>query len=343
MAYGPRTLMLIAASFGAASAGAPAGDAASARAEATKQLRAKNNDAACPKFELAVRLAPEDPEPLADLALCEQRRGSEVVARELNRKVIDLGSATRALTDARFARSRRHAYFNLSQIDKDNDEGHRAQIGRQSCGQFKPEPGCAKGLFYCATWRTDGGTWRTFETTRVRIAASAGEAKFDEMEVNDSEEPDFDEFREPVEPTPDVVSNEDSVTYIESYSEEGHDWKCDQDENAWSCERSAAVAAEVKKCLASSGGATSEDACRKHACERATHQPWPAIIKERKAIDKNRRRCHADADRLDGEYGCQLVYANACTGLAGLVCTGRHRSQKKVQSRVEEYLFEPPS
>src|SRR5206468_4181475 len=59
-----------------ATARPPISDAAAARAAGTRLFRAKHFEAACPKFEKAAQLAPEDPEPLVDLALCRQRLGN---------------------------------------------------------------------------------------------------------------------------------------------------------------------------------------------------------------------------------------------------------------------------
>jgi Tfp pilus assembly protein PilF len=101
---------------GPAKARPPISEAAAARAEGTRLFRAKNFVAACPKFARAAELAPDDPEALADLALCKQRLGDTSAAETINRQVIDLGSKEKAITDPRFARSRRHSYFNLHQL-----------------------------------------------------------------------------------------------------------------------------------------------------------------------------------------------------------------------------------
>src|SRR3954470_24324395 len=82
-----------------AQAPTPALQAKALRGEATRLFRAKQYGQACPKFEAAVRLAPNDPEFLGDLALCEYRLGHEDVARELNRKVITLEASTARLGD----------------------------------------------------------------------------------------------------------------------------------------------------------------------------------------------------------------------------------------------------
>jgi hypothetical protein len=132
------------------------------------------------------------------------------------------------------------------------------------------------------------------------------------------------------------------LTYLESYDEYGHEWRCDE-QDAWSCDSSAAVAAEAKKCPASPAGTDpSAEACRKSACDRATQRPWPAVVKERKAAAKEQRSCHAGTEKISGQYGCEVAYANACTGLVGLICTGHAHLKAKDRSRVEEYLFEAP-
>ena len=331
---------------GPATARPPISDAAAARAEGTRLFRAKNFEAACPKFEKAAQLAPEDPEPLADLALCRQRLGDTGSAETINRQVIGLGSKGKALTDPRFARSRRHAYFNLHQIHPQH--GYLPdEAGRKTCGELNPEEGCSKKLFYCTDSWTGGGSWMTQNHTRVNIAASAEAARFDEddtdLYTHEHAAPDIDELTKPFQPTPEVVEDEESVTYFESYSDEVNEWRCD--EQAWSCDRSDAVAAEAHKCLASPAKAPSPaEACRKDACNRAERRPWPAVIKERKAAAKRQRDCHASAPDNESEYGCEIAYANACTGLVGLICSGRasRKAKEKEQTRVEEYLFLPP-
>ena len=330
--------MLVVASVRPAIARPPVSAAAAARAEGTKLFRAKNFAAACPKFEAAAQLAPEDPEPLADLALCKQRLGDTGAAEQINRQVIDLGSKGKALTDPRFARSRRHAYFNLHQMQT-QPRYFPEKEKRKACGELTPEEGCSKKLFYCEDSATTGGSWMTQDCTRVSIATSAEAARFDEEDTDpatrEHPKPDFGELTEPFQPTPVVVEDEESVTYLESYSDTVNEWRCD--ESAWSCDRSDAVAAQAKKCLTSP-----VEACRADACKRANQRPWPAVIKERKAAAKAQRSCHADAPKSGSEYGCEIAYANACTGLVGLICSGRAPRKTKEQTRVEEYLFPPP-
>lgn len=324
-----------------ATARPPISEGAAARAEGTRLFRAKKFAAACPKFEKAAQLAPEDPEPLADLALCKQRLGDTASAETINRQVIDLGSKEKALTDPRFARSRRHAYFNLHQIQPERHYLPEDEK-RKACGELAPEAGCAKTLFYCSDGWTGGGSWMTQNYTRINIAASAEAARFDEDDTDpytlEHTTPDYGELTEPFQPTPEVVEDGESVTYLESYSNEVNEWRCD--ESAWSCDRSDAVAAEAKKCLASPAKApNAAEACRKDACDRASRRPWPAVVKERKAAAKQQRGCHASAPQTGSEYGCQIAYANACTGLVGLICSGRESREPKERTRVEEYLF----
>jgi hypothetical protein len=320
----------------------PRSDAAAARADGTRLFRAKNFEAACPWFEKAAHLAPDDPEPLADLALCRQRLGDTATAEEINRRVIDLGSSAKALTDPRFARSRRHAYFNLRQLD--TQRRYLPEAGRDTCGELTPEEGCTKKLFYCADGWTGGGSWWTQNTTRVRIAASAEAARFDEddndPDTREHTEPDFDELTQPFPPTPEAIEDDESITYLESYLDELNEWRCD--ESAWSCDRSDTVAKEAEKCSASAAQTpTSAEACRKDACARARQRPSPAVLKERKVAADAQRSCHASAPEKESQYGCQIAYANACTGLVGLICSGRRSGKVKERTRVEEYLFRP--
>jgi hypothetical protein len=326
-----------------ATAGEPISDAAAARAEGTRLFRAKNFEAACRKFEKAAELAPEDPEPLADLALCKQRLGDTDSAERINRQVIELGSTGKALTNPRFARIRRHAYFNLRELN--TQLRYFPEVGPDVCGELTAEEGCSKKLFYCADSWSGGGSWMTHTYSRVNIAASAEAARFDEddtaPDAREKTAPDFDELAQSFQPTPEVVEDQESVTYLEAYFDEVHEWRCD--EKAWSCDRSEAVEAEAKKCIASTAQSpTSTEACRKDACARASERPWPAVTKERKVAANDQRSCHASAPESESEYGCQIAYANACTGLVGLICSGRARHSAKERTRVEEYLFLPP-
>ena len=277
-----------------ATARPPISEGAAARAEGTRLFRAKNFAAACPKFEKAAQLAPADPEPLADLALCRQRLGDTSSAEKVNRQVIDLGSTGKALTDPRFARSRRHAYFNLRQIN--SQRRYFPEVGRDICGELNPEEGCAKKLFYCADSWTGGGSWMTQDYRRVNIAASAEAARFDEDDsdpyARDHSAPDFDELTQPFQPTPEVVEDEESVTYFESYSDKVNEWRCD--EKVWSCDRSDAVAADAKKCLASAAKAPTS---RGGLSQRRLQPRQPPAVARRHQRAQGRRQGPAQLPR----------------------------------------------
>src|SRR3954469_22462760 len=185
----------------------------------------------------------------------------------------------------------------------------------------------------------------THTYSRVNIAASAEAARFDEddtaPDAREKTAPDFDELAQSFQPTPEVVEDQESVTYLEAYFDEVHEGQCD--EKAWSCDRSEAVEAEAKKCIASTAQSpTSTEACRKDACARASDRPWPAVIKERKVAANDQRSCHASAPESESEYGCHIASAHACTRRVGLICSGRARHSAKERTRVEEYLFLPP-
>jgi hypothetical protein len=249
---------------GSARPPSPDSSAAAQRIEATRLFRAKQYEAACPKFEAAVRLAPDAPALLADLALCEFRLGHDDVARELNRKVIALETGPARLGDREASRNRRHAYYNLAQLEKERVGG--GSNGAVVCGPLAAELGCSKQFFACSISREDGWAARLLTTTGVRIALDASSAQVEDGDFGD---PDFAALRRPFDPLPVKIAPGDNVTYLERYEEEG---------------RGDVV--------------------------------------------------------YNGDFGCQLAYANACSGLVGLVCTGSKGTSAKSRTRVEEYLFE---
>ena len=109
---------LFASGIAIAGGTAPLESASVLRARATKLFRAKQFAAACPWFEAAARRQPGEPDLLADLALCQHRIGRDDLAQQTNLEAIQRASEpAERLDDARFARVRQHAYFNLSELE----------------------------------------------------------------------------------------------------------------------------------------------------------------------------------------------------------------------------------
>jgi tetratricopeptide (TPR) repeat protein len=132
---------------------AAAPNAIAPRAEATKLFRAKSYAIACPKFEELVKLVPDDADAIADLALCKLRVGDKAAARGLNLQAIEIASRSGHVDDAAAARTRRHAYFNLAQLDPVDPAPGGAH--EQQCGELDRPPACAKSLFACDIVRED--------------------------------------------------------------------------------------------------------------------------------------------------------------------------------------------
>ena len=274
---------------GPATARPPISDSAAARAEGTRLFRAKNFAAACPKFEKAAQLAPRS----------RAARGSG------------------ALQTA----PRRHRLCGEGQ-----SAGDRPRIDREGPHRFAIRPQPASRLFQPPSdsrrsFATSRGGTRHLRRAepRRRVAQEAillhrlvdrrrelDDAKLHARQhrglcrsgalrrgrhrlyTHEHAAPDLDELTRPFQPTPEVVEDEESVTYFESYSDEVNEWRCD--EKPWSCDRST-PRGRGQKCLASRPRPPSPEACRIDACDRAEHRPWPAVIKERKvAADKRSAR-----------------------------------------------------
>jgi len=319
----------------AAAGNAPTGESSALlRARATRLYRAKQFETACPLFEAALRASAGDPELLTDLALCQHRLGQDELARRTNLEAIARASEPAArLSEPRFARVRRHAYFNLSELGPEPGTGEPnapPESGRDvQCWALPAAPTCSKALHACVASQTTGGRYYRADGTVVRVAQSAEAALF---EVGDIDiHPNFDELGKPSAELPVELAVEDKLDFVDRFSEEEFNFSCE-----WSCENSAAVVEAVSKCRSNPKlSAADRERCTDTVCDRAERAPWAAAKAEQRQSDA----CYRHAATVDGEYSCSVVYANACTGLLGLSCSGHAGGERKSRTRIEEYRF----
>ncbi len=142
-----------------------------ARREARRAFKAKRYAIACPLYQRIVTLQPDDPPSRADLAFCLQRLGRKEEAIAANYQALALGARTDRSPDGDAA-TRRHAYYNLSEL------GVTVDVPNAACGPLPPAPGCAKRLWMCkqkgeALGARGGTTW-----TILRVGTSADDALF---------------------------------------------------------------------------------------------------------------------------------------------------------------------
>jgi hypothetical protein len=208
----------------AAAARPPKSPASALRVEATKLFKAKKFAAACPKFKAALDFSPNDPELMLDLAVCDFRIKETDAARALNEKVIALESAPARLLDAKAARNRRHAYYNLADLDGNIDTIGQGDNGEVKCQTLEPQAGCKKAFFSCAIHREDGWQARLLTRTVVRVATTKEAAM---LKVTDGErDPSFDVLGAKPEPLPTRIKKGESVTYLGEWVEEARgDWE----------------------------------------------------------------------------------------------------------------------
>ncbi len=280
---------------------------------------------------------PDDADAIGDLALCKQRVGDKEAARGLNRRAIELASRSGRIDDVAAARTRRHAYFNLAQLDPVDPAPGGAR--EQECGELDRPPSCSKSLFACGVTREDGWKWRLVGSETTSIARDAKAARIDDGSLGG--EPDYAELRTPFSPTPVVVGSSDQLVFLSAFQEEA---RGDLDCEPWSCDTSDAVRAEIDKCIASPGPPAAPAAkaklCQKQVCDRAARRPGRAVAQEQAAARRAARDCRGDSPAYNGQYGCAIVYSNACSGLVGIVCSGHASGAKTTRTRVEEYRFE---
>jgi hypothetical protein len=323
--------VLLFASGAAAESSSSAESSAQLRARATRLYRAKRFAAACPVFEAALRASPGEPELLTDLALCQHRLGNDALARQTNLEAIARASEPAArLSEPRFARIRRHAYFNLAELEPGEPSDQPLLEREQQCWALPSAPACTKTMHACGVSRTGGGRNYRSDEADIRVAETAEAARFDE---NDGEvSPDWGELATPSAELPVAITGDGALDFVDRFSEEETTYQCE-----WSCEGSTAVADEVDKCRSNpKASASTREQCSETVCARAERAPWAAVRGEQADSDA----CYQYAATVDGEYGCFVVYANACTGLLGLLCSGHAGGERESRSRVEEYQFQ---
>jgi len=305
--------------------------AAELRARAQRLFQAHKFSLACPTFEAAALLAPREPALFVELALCQHQLEDDALARQSNFHAIALASEKSAIDgDAKMARLRRNVYSNLAALSAwVSEENAEPTALPANCGKVDRAPGCAQTFFACTHIESGGGSAALYGATHVRIARTLEYATFDDYELFDDYPSDID-AKEPVAPI--VIPDGARLQYVESYDMEARTYSCD-----WYCENSEAVAAETAKCRWSTKTAPADrDSCAERVCTRAERTPWAAVKAELATSDA----CYRESEMFNRAYGCTFVYANACTGLIGLVCKGES-AHEKPRTRVLEYRFEP--
>lgn len=307
------------------------------RAEGTRLLHAKQVPAACLAFESAAHLLPSDPDAAVDLALCEQRRGNGERARAQNQTAIALASGPEQIQDPHFARVRQSAYFNLDQLPEPSDDARAAEpvvssAPDQACARIAAEPGCSKAFIACSKPHAGGGAQVRTSSTVVRLALTAADASFEDGEDLEGNELES----ESASIVPRQVTSGGSLTFNESYSLEVLQYVCEADE--WSCEKSLVVAAEAEACLRKAG-AGSETRCQEQACARAQNRPSAAVAREQREAERATNECNQHCADSEESTDCSIAYANACTGLVGIVCHGRTGQTERAWTRVTEVAF----
>jgi hypothetical protein len=229
-------------------------------------------------------------------------------------------------------RLRRSAYYNLADLASSWDSAEAPEVStpRLNCGKVARVPGCEQSFFACDFYESGGGAAALYGATHVRVARALEDALFDESELFDDYSDDIDAK---VPDAPIAIRDGDRLQFIESYQTEARTYSCD-----WLCESSEAVAAETAKCRWSPRTAPADrDGCAARVCARAERAPWGAVKAELAASDE----CYRESEMFNDQHDCTLAYANACTGLVGLVCHGESARDKKPRTRVVEYRFEP--
>jgi len=308
------------------------------RAEGTRLLRAKQVAAACLAFESASRLSPSDPDAAVDLALCQQRRGNDERARAQNLTAIALASGPEQIEDPHFARVRRSAYFNLDQLPQPDDDAPAAKpvanhAPNQACGRPAAGPGCSKAFIACSKEHAGGGAQVRTSSTVVRLALTEDDATFEDGE--DLEGDDLDDDSASLLPR--HIARGNSLTFNDSYNMELLQYVCEADE--WSCEKSLAVAAEAEACVRKAGSG-SEGRCQEQACTRAQSRPSAIIAREQHAAERATNECYQHCSDSEENHHCSVAYANACTGLVGIVCHGHTGQAVQEWTHVHEVAFE---
>lgn len=116
---------------------------AATRKAAQRAFKAKRYAAACPLYQKVVDLLPDDPPARADLAFCLQRLSRKADAVAANYQALALAARTTDRAPNGDAATRRHAYYNLSEL------GMKVDVPESECAQLAPAAGCARPLWAC--------------------------------------------------------------------------------------------------------------------------------------------------------------------------------------------------
>jgi hypothetical protein len=334
----------------APAAGPDAGARAqSLRSEATQLFKKKKYGEACDKFSQAAQLAADDAALLTDLALCQHRLGHADEARATNLRAIALASRDAGqIGDPAAAKIRRHAYFNLHQAGADASAPVPGNSRGTRCAPIAGPPGCARSFQACGYTAEMGYRLRATSRTAAKIALTPDGAAWTEAErgAESTDEPDYASLAEPPADKPQIV-DDGFLVLTSSFQDEAHTGGC-EDLNAWSCQRSQAVQVAARDCLRASPAAkgastaSAEAQCFDKACAELEKKPSPAVEREKRQAAKRAEACAAGAIRGTGsDYACGIVYANACTGLLAVACSGTQVGAGKAATRIDEYAFVP--
>jgi tetratricopeptide (TPR) repeat protein len=156
------------------------------RGQATKLFRKKRYAEACEKYRQASAAAPQDADLLTDLALCQHKLGQDGPAAATNLRAIELAARdAKTLDDPAAIRIRRHAYFNLDQVNADavaiiagNDKGTK-------CEAVRAAPGCARSFHVCGVEGANGFRMRTYTRTMAKVALAPAAARWTADEISD--------------------------------------------------------------------------------------------------------------------------------------------------------------
>ncbi|MEP6653257.1 MAG: hypothetical protein ABJA82_07855 [Myxococcales bacterium] len=318
------------------------------RADATQLFKKKKYAEACDRFGQAAQLAPEDAALLTDLALCQHKLGHEQEATASNRRAIELASRDPAsIANPEAAKVRRHAYFNLHQAGADADGPILGNLKGTRCGAIEAPSGCGRSFQACGYNANMGYRLRSYSRTTAKVALTPAGAAWTAGEMSDeaTEEPDYASLSQAPAEKPQIV-DDGFLIFISSFQDEAHVGGC-EDMTAWTCAGSDAVQAAARACLKSdhtpqgaAATAPEETACFKKVCAKLEKNPSAAVAREKRRAEQNAAQCAASAISGTGaSYSCGMVYANACTGLLAVVCSGSASAEDAPATRIDEYHF----
>jgi hypothetical protein len=320
------------------------------RAEATKLFKKKKYAEACEKFRQATVATPEDAALLTDLGLCQHKLGQDNEAAATNLRAIELASRdAKGIDDPVAIRVRRHAYFNLEQVNADAAPSIPGNDKGTECKSIKPAPGCQRSFEVCGASASQGFPMRSYSRTMAKVARTRAAALWTPDEISDHA---FDDptsgLGQPPSEKPQVVDDDDSVMFTSAFEDEARTGGCD-DASGWRCETSDAVAAAAAACMKTGGAGGAgpavpldESPCFKKVCADLDKHPSKAVAREKRRAAKEVDACSgALVSGIGSNYSCSIIYANACTGLLAVSCSSTQPGGSGPSSELDEYHFVP--